>query len=392
MNLNKWSLFLILLFTLFFNGCKTFEGLMRKGDVVSRDTVATFSFSYRDNLIFLPVVINGVTRQFILDTGAPNVIDDGLKQELNLKKIWSSQVGDSQNNSSRLDYVSINSLQFGSVEIENTTALVADLDVLYCLDIDGILGANAMAHFDWLINYHDSTIQLLEPQQTMKWAENCELALPFSSSVQRTPKLNIQLDGIQYKGVTFDTGSVNGITLRKGKSSSLDPYDAVIAYGFLSKGIFGSHKDSVWYARVDQIDIAGVELENQVVKMQVATSSKIGNALLDNYDVLVSWSQNMVYLQPRLTESEGLPGYLLKIGYLEDRLQVLALYNEFDNEQQIMVGDQVVSLNGTSTETLSLMAFCELRQHAPAYYQIHVRRQGDGEVVDLNLQVAELEF
>ena len=117
--------------------------LMKSGEVEQEEFNVTIPFEYRLGLIVLKVTISGETYDFLLDTGAPNVISKELAQKLELSNIFEQQVVDSQNEEANLGFLLIKKLGIGGINFLNTGAVVADLKQskeLGCLQINGFVG------------------------------------------------------------------------------------------------------------------------------------------------------------------------------------------------------------------------------------------------------------
>ena len=59
--------------------------LWLKGEMDPINEVVSFPFEERSGMIFLEVTINGRDYDFLLDTGAPNVLDQSIVDELGIK-------------------------------------------------------------------------------------------------------------------------------------------------------------------------------------------------------------------------------------------------------------------------------------------------------------------
>ena len=113
---------------------------------------AKIPFEYRLGLIILKVDIAGKEYDFVLDTGAPNVISKELAQKLGLNNVSEQKVGDSQGEYSNLGFTTIEKVTIGGIHFLNTGAAIADLELskeVGCLKIDGLIGSNLMKKAIW---------------------------------------------------------------------------------------------------------------------------------------------------------------------------------------------------------------------------------------------------
>lgn len=388
------NLALLFFFALLFSRCTSVSTLLQRGDVLKADLSQPVEFDYNNRLLFIDVRVNGSPRRFIIDSGAPTVISQELKEELQLKKVKSTKVSDSQNNESKLEFVLLESLAFGGVEAGHSTALVTDLSLFHCLGIDGLLGANVMSHFDWEVDYQKEQARLHPKEGGENPQASYPIAIPFTTKAQGTPDLELDIPGRHSaSGLTLDLGSTRGVSIRK--TDKLDiPQDgrSTFSYGRTSKGIFGANTDTTWYFRVDSLRIGGVPFGPAIVT-SFNTSDKIGNRFWENYQLLISWSDNRLYLRPQTPASPRLPEELLKIGYEDGAIRVLAIYEKLAlQNDRIAPGDEVVRINETNTEGANLEAYCALREQVGEEVQLKVRKKEDGAFVDIGLGKTEVEW
>ncbi|MCB0598104.1 MAG: aspartyl protease family protein [Lewinellaceae bacterium] len=385
---------LLLLLTLLFAQCTSVKKLLRQGEVIKAGISQPIEFEYQNRLLFVDVRVNGLPRRFIIDSGAPTVVSQELREELQLKRVKSTQVSDSQNNRSKLEFVRLESLAFGGVEIAHSAALATDLSLFHCLGIDGLLGANAMSHFDWEVDYQEETIGLYRKGGAGQPEASYKIAIPFTTNAQGTPDLEIGIPGrLSTSGLTLDLGSTRGISIRKTDKLNIRQDSAsTFSYGRTSKGIFGANTDTTWYFQVDSL-LIGDALFGPTVITSFNTSNKIGNRFWENYKLLISWSSQRLYLSPRNATSPQLPPELLKIGYEDGAVRILTVYQKLAQaNDRIEPGDEVTAINGASTEGISLEEYCALREGVWEELQLKARGKESGEIMEITLNRDELEW
>ncbi len=385
---------LLLFLALLFTQCTSVKKLLQQGQIVNADITQRIEFDYESRLLFMNARVNGLPRRFIIDSGAPTVISRELRDALKLRKVKSIDVSDSQNNESKLEFVVLESLAFGGVEIENSAALVTDLSLFHCLDIDGLLGANVMSHFNWEVDYREERIRLYSKDSPERPEEDYPIAFPFTTKAQGTPKLEIGIPGLlSASGVTFDLGSTRGVSLQKTDELAIPQNGAsTFAYGRTSKGIFGANTDTTWYFLADSLRIGGVPFGPTMVT-SFNTSDKIGNRFWENYRLLISWSDSRLYLSPQALASAQLPEELLKIGYEDEAIRVLAIYEKLAlRNDEIEPGDEIIAINGDNTEGISLEGYCGLRERGMEELQLRIRKNEGREEIEIRLRRAEVEW
>lgn len=109
----------------------------------------TIPFEYVKNKIIVKLTIENKERRFILDTGAPFLISEQLRAELNLKSKHKIETTDVTGRSNDIPVVKMPEIQVGNVSFSNTQALVYDLSasgLLQCFAVDGLLGSTILKH------------------------------------------------------------------------------------------------------------------------------------------------------------------------------------------------------------------------------------------------------
>ena len=161
----KYTIYTLTIFLFFISSCSSSKTkkLLQGGEVLQKEFKTEIPFEYRRGLIILKVNIEGKQYDFMLDTGAPNVISKELAQQLNYKNKVKRKVGDSQNVQTKLGITKIKKISLGDLDFLNTAAVVSDLSIgaVGCLGIDGLIGANLMRNAIWKIDYSKQVITCL---------------------------------------------------------------------------------------------------------------------------------------------------------------------------------------------------------------------------------------
>ena len=374
--------------------CTSVEELLQQGEVVKSDIRQQIEFEYTNRLLFVDVQINGMPRRFIIDSGAPTVISQPLREELQLKRLKSTHVSDSQNNRSKLEFVRLESLALGGVEVANSTALVTDLSLFHCLGIDGLLGANVMSHFNWEVDYQKENIRLYQKDGTERPEASYEIAIPFTTKAQGTPDLEIDIPGLlSASGVTLDLGATGGISIHKTDELKIKrDTNLTFSYGRTSKGIYGANTDTTFFFLVDSLAIGSAPFEQALITTY-NTSNKIGNRFWENYKLFISWSNNRLYLNPQDVRPPQLPKTLLKIGYEDGAVRVLTIFQNLAlSNKNIEPGDEVIQANEMDTEEISLDDYCALRGSGWEEVQLKIRKKESEEIIEINFNRDEMEW
>jgi len=302
---NTIYIFTICLFFLFScKGLKT-KKLFTDGEVSQKEFKTEIPFEYRNGLIILKVTIEGKQYDFMLDTGAPNVVSKELAQKLNLKNEVKRKVSDSQKASSKLSFTKIKELSIGDLDFLNTGAVISDLskDAVGCLELDGFIGANLMQKAIWKIDYPNQIITITNSRDALQLS-GAQKIIPFEHPAQGTPSINIRFNNILQKNVKYDTGSNKGISAPKKILNQLVKADASIpmvhGFGISSYGLYGAGKmDSLYFGKVENISIGDIDLKNQMVQFKKSGSILLGTQFFKNYVTILDWFKKEIILIPQ---------------------------------------------------------------------------------------------
>ena len=92
MKLNKLIYSLIVLALLSSCASSKINKTLKQGNIVQKDFKVTVPFEYRNGLIILKVTIQDEIYDFILDTGASNVLSKELAEKLKVTSLGSEEI------------------------------------------------------------------------------------------------------------------------------------------------------------------------------------------------------------------------------------------------------------------------------------------------------------
>lgn len=329
-----------------------------QGDVTYADTAQPLPFEYTFSELYVTVEIDGADYRFIVDTGAPTVIDEQLQVRHQFAVNKNAFVTDSKGVRRKQDYVRIPAFRVGGLTATGTNAIVSDLSGFTCMDIDGILGANVMRAYDWEIDYQSEQFRLHTAKLSRRLAEAYPIALPFNEQSTGTPIVALQLDERKISPLTFDTGSGGALTLRK--TAPVDTTRGIRYRGLGSRGLFGRQLDSLHYTRTTRLRIGGTPVDTTLIMYRSSGKQLIGNKLLDNYRVLIRWSTRTIHLQPVEEPSDLLPASTHILLWDNDTIRVgRRAVGAFS--LRLPINAVVTEINGTSVLPITAAAYCALR-------------------------------
>jgi predicted aspartyl protease len=276
---------------------------MKSGKTQQKDFFITIPFEFRAGLPILEVKVNGLKANFLFDTGAPNVISLEFAEKLRLKTKAKGSVEDSGGNKvTGQKYVSLSNVKIGSVNFLNTGAIIQNLnssDIMKCIKLDGIIGANLMKEAFWKIDYENQTLTLTDNISKLEITDDYK-SLKFKAKISGTPLVSLSINGNEVKNITFDTGSNGQITLPKKiyhKLKKKDLLKSTFIKGSTTYGVNGkSQSDTTYFAKSKNFRIGDISLNNKILKFR-KHSDIIGTGFLKIFDIILDWKNSIIYLK-----------------------------------------------------------------------------------------------
>ncbi|MBJ7879073.1 retropepsin-like aspartic protease [Gelidibacter salicanalis] len=290
-------------------------------------------FQLIDNLIIMPVEINGVTLSFILDSGVSkpilfNIIDsvDSLKLK-NLESIYLRGLGDG-------DYVVAlksekNRFRIGeALNINQDVYIITDESINFTprlgVQVHGIIGYDIFRDFIVEINYGSKFLRLHTPEtyqyKPCKKCETLDLTLvnskPFIDAhvVMNDKKIPVKL--------LMDSGGSDALWLFEDNSLGLVPKNNAYFVDFLGKGLSGSVYGK--RSKLDQFSINDFHFKNLNVaypdsaavsfarKFKERSGSMAGellkrfNIIMDYGNAQVTFKKNKYFNTPFTYDKSGI--------------------------------------------------------------------------------------
>lgn len=120
--------------------------------------IDTIPFTTKSSLLAFKGRINGIETDFVIDTGAfTGVITTSKANSAKIKIGGKKNVTDSNDNDSKIQEGTIESLFIGSFEIKNVKSVVYDMPILACNDYY-LLGGNAINVLNWKIDFEKNVL------------------------------------------------------------------------------------------------------------------------------------------------------------------------------------------------------------------------------------------
>lgn len=288
----------------------------QKFTIAGGKNTETVKFKLVNNLIILPVKVNGVQLSFILDSGVNkpilfNLTESDSLEVKNIEEIFLKGLGDG-------DPIKAFRSRGNLVAIEK--AISVNQDIFIVLDqginfsprvgfpVHGIIGYDIFRDFVVEINYGSKSIKLHNPE-TYKYrnCDKCE-TLPIEVS-QSKAFLTADIEVEENKSITakllIDTGSSDALWLFKNEEKQLQIPDKSFE-DFLGRGLSGSIFGS--RTRVKSLRLGGFELNNAKAAFPDSLSivhlknfknrdGSVGAEVLKRFNIIFDYPQGKVTLK-----------------------------------------------------------------------------------------------
>ena len=287
-----FSIMLILILS----SCATYK-YKKQGFVETENYDVEISFKNDQNFIFIPVVIQGKSYNFLLDTGAElNIIDHTIARELDFKNLKKGMVSSGNTSVSGNQRVEINTIEIGGIEFQNTVGMIWDVSnfskYIRCERIDGIIGNNLMRKANWQIDYQNQTIRITDNIDNLPLSNNSK-KIPMNAGEVGNIYLQLEINQ-QTMPFTFDTG-YNGFA--QTGDMSLMRETVFTKVGIKGANFAGSSEGSTHYVKIKDFKINDLTFQSPshfLIKLN--NSSILGNEFFKNYRITIDWDNDNLIL------------------------------------------------------------------------------------------------
>lgn len=311
-------------------------------------------FSYTYGVPIIKATIQGNEYNFLFDTGMPTALSKKLSKQLNLNNTRTTQGMDVNGNSSQESYVLLEEILVGGISFKHIESLAVDLDKgveIGCLKLDGIIGNNIIKDAFWEIDYEKNMIRLSDNIENFNIPKNASIVKFKTKSKYDiySPNVDISINNKKRKGVKFDTGSNNGISLPLAYfSDKLDANKSVEYYGITSAALYGKGKNKTYVdSKVNSLKIGDLVLENEIVTFD-QNYPLVGNKFIQNFKVIIDYSESKIYLiRIKQKAIATLTNFGFQLGIDNKKAKVTSVYKTSDAERKgLQLGDEILSANG----------------------------------------------
>ena len=351
--------FLIIIIVAF--GCNIYKQInamnkMSRGILITKDFVKEIPFKRNDGHIVIEATINGQKGLFYFDSGAGNILFKNRIKTDTFDKIGNLSSTDASGKKMEMDLVTIPSLKIGNAVFQDLSFRLIDKFDFLCTDgIVGIIGYSAMRHANWQIDYENQTITFSDKLDKLDVKGN-KVGLKINSFTYE-PQVALYVNDKTPIYFTFDTGNAGNILADKGTFEQIEYKKYFKFSGGKNTGLAATNKkefrDSTVYKLSDQLKLGTLKLDPTIIEYDTPKSlNLLGNEVLENYLVTISWSENAVWLKKIKTSKTSLFNFEYhKIG---DKWLITQIEKKLQARFNVQPGDEILEINGLDINTQNM--------------------------------------
>ena len=356
---------------LIFQSCSAIKvsKLRTGGSVKESSFMEEIPLRYVNNLIFIDILINGKTYNFLFDTGAElSVIGDHIKNEIDYASITSAAVETSSMTSKRQEFVELGDLTIGKVTFERTGAVIMDIshfnNYFGCRPIDGILGNNLMRKAAWQVDYENKKIMLCDNSAKLNVSEDA-VRINLDDADTRNVYLDLTIEGVS-STFTFDTGYNGSIMSDSTMFNKLKAARSDLGYitqeGVFTTDVNGKVIGETYKVLAEEIQMeGGLDMSNQVVNLGGSSSSLLGNKVFDDYLLTLDWSNNTLFLEKQKDLAVDEVSYFefhFSPNFQTMKMEIVNIVNEEFSTTSVSLDTEILAINGVDVSNFSLDELC----------------------------------
>lgn len=387
---NYFSLFILLgaLQFSFAQGGYVFENEIQKEKIF---------FESHSNLMIVPVLVNDVALNFILDTGATKTIIFNLNgiDSLNIKAGKYIKVNGYGEKKSVMAYYSPGNIIEVGKHIKNELAEIvvlsdSEIDMSPKIDIEvhGLLSVDFLKNFIVHIDYIDSYIELydnfLDLPRYLRNASTFDLNMKGGR-----PFVNVQLDNNLVKGdyeLLLDTGSGDALWILNevGKDAVLkNSFEDYLGFGINGK-IYGIRTKvrtfKLFEHTFEKVAVSYPYKEyHSTTPSEISHDGSIGGEILRRFDMVIDLTNKKLSMIPNKNFDEGFYYNMSGLGVKKGKMELFTTVTRNFSKEQNTILRQSASVN-----TVNYNAKLGYK-YAPQIFIDYVREGSPGDLAGIKL-------
>ncbi len=321
-------------------------------------------FEYVRGKIIIPVTLHGEVYQFILDTGAPNIISDRLIKKMGIIPIDSIKVSDANETEQKMGLVEVPELSLLDLHFFNTTALVHTIekeDIFDCFQIDGFVGSNILDHSVIQINHKARKLVITDAINKVEVDEKTKTKLKLFGS-QNSPYVWISIEGKGKNQVLLDTGMEGSYDISYKAHNTFikkDFYKPIAqGDGAAGMGLFGTGESNTHFRTIiKEIGLGGTIFKNTLAETTTDNNSRIGASFFEQGTATFDFKKKKFYFDSYIHTPDLAEKLIGFSPTLKNKKVVVGIVWNDMLRNQMNPGDEIMSING---HLLSDISTCSL--------------------------------
>jgi hypothetical protein len=367
-----------------------FRKLFYSAELSQEEFIVELPFEYQNGLIFLPVQLNGSDEvyHFIFDTGAEvNIISEKLVEELNLEALYTEfAITDANNQRQQASYYLLDKLNIGGIQLQKTGALSTNWsEVLDCIGIDGIIGANTMEYFVWSFDFKNKTVLITDSRKNVP-KERLDKKIKMYQTAKGDMFAEVKINKDVELNAQFDTGCVCFIILQDEDNRRIKDKRLIKRRIQQVTGATSTFADTVSLVAVNSISLDNYDL-NHGKELDVRPNinrNYLGNQFLFEHYLTLDTDNALMYLAENeydWSETGELRLSNIDFGWSGNRVYVaMFTFGSEIEEMGIRYNDRIIKINDTDfTYIPNLCTFIEMREEIKlkdGYLEVTILREG----------------
>lgn len=323
---------------------------------IEKNFADTIPIELYNNLIILPVAINGKDHRFIFDTGCTVSMISPEVLPSDSEIVRRDTVSDVNGEKKEMSFVKACGISIGKLHFPCYPMLSYSFKEMpwKCAHIDGVIGGDVLQN---LIVKIDTQHKLLILTDRKKWFKK-EKGADGSMKIRRNlPFINLRIGRIVVKDVLFDAGKTDFFSLCEDVFKQLKNFKPTwwmgetieTTKGATTFGFFGfATEDSVSLVKLPEWKLNGIPFKNVYTKTNTKSHCSIGAKLLDYGEIILNYpGKRFSFLPYNNGESISIiEERRMNFGPKNGRIVITLLFESSDYYQQgLRCGDRIIEIN-----------------------------------------------
>lgn len=333
------------------------EALQAPIEIERSEPVTTVPLKPHMSKLAIDATLNGVTREFIFDTGSPTMISKELAEELDLTVIGSNTGRDANGRAVTTKIAVLERLQIGGMTLRDVPVLIADFrvsDPKRCFIKDGLIGSEIFPGSAWRIDTERGQLSVARRFADLPKADGQSIIAPLQDwGYPHAPIFPYSIGKFRDNGL-FDTGHSAGVVLFDKVLDNKAVKDAFVPGSIrkgrgsrgVSAGGAGEETDLLRF-KIEELRMGDSELGKRSGTIRDAPPSLIGLGILDTHMVTLDYPGKRFVLSPRGEEAAERDSVGFGLMVSEEGVRVMQLYDGSPAARAgLNLGDLVTAIDG----------------------------------------------